>query len=106
MTTPLIEAIKRAMRPKLSECIALSLNGNPNKWKQAEEILSQAALTAIAEAGYAVVPVEPTEAMRSEGADRLFASAVDDWGDEAADIYRAMINAVTHCNHTNNGKAE
>lgn len=62
---------------------------------------AQAALTAITEAGYAVVPVEPTEAM-------VEIAPHHDRDDMASyrEIYRAMINAVTHCNHTNNGKAE
>lgn len=54
---------------------------------------AKAALTALAEAGFTVVPVAPSEDMRSEGADRLLGSSVDDWGDEAENIYRAMIEA-------------
>lgn len=55
-----------------------------------------AAIAALTEAGFAIVPVVPTDAMRNAGAD------IGDWGDNlphqtrpwsAADVFRAMIEA-------------
>jgi hypothetical protein len=54
---------------------------------------AQAALTALEAAGMVVVSVVPTEAMRAAGADKLFGSASDDWGDDAALVYAAMLAA-------------
>ena len=54
---------------------------------------AQAALTALNAAGMVVVPVVPTEAMRAAGAGELFGSASDDWGDDAALVYAAMLAA-------------
>jgi hypothetical protein len=56
---------------------------------KAEEMLS-----AIEAAGFAIVPVVPSEAMRDAGADNLFGAANDDWGQDAAAIYTAMIQAA------------
>lgn len=53
-----------------------------------------AILVEIKAQGYVIVPREPTEAMREAGVDKLFGSSHDDWGDEAADIYRAMLSAL------------
>lgn len=47
----------------------------------------------LAAEGLAIVPVEPCENMRAAGANELFGSADDDWGEEAARVYRAMIDA-------------
>jgi predicted CoA-binding protein len=56
---------------------------------------AQAALTAMAEAGYAVVPVEPTEAMVEAGNNALCDNGVDDiQDDDALAAYRAMISAA------------
>ena len=72
------------------------------------ESLAQAALTAITEAGFVVCPIEPTEAMEEAARDVPFIAMGN--GEylepDRIDIYRAMIAAITHCNHTNNGKAE
>lgn len=35
---------------------------------------------------------EPSASMRERGAEQLFAAAADDWGDDAAKIWRAMID--------------
>lgn len=51
---------------------------------------AQAALTAITEAGYAVVPVEPTEAMCEAGLEAI----IDLRSGEAPAAYRAMISAA------------
>ncbi|MBB6424964.1 hypothetical protein [Sphingopyxis sp. JAI128] len=48
---------------------------------------------ALHDAGYAIVPLEPTEAMRTSGGESMQAAREDDWRDDASDIYRAMINA-------------
>lgn len=40
------------------------------------------------------VPVEPTEAMLEAGADNLFASASENWADEARIIWSAMLSAA------------
>ena len=77
MTTPLIEAIARKQceqhirevrrwdtdPAKLEAMLPGAVDVN---W-QDHVALAQAALTAITEAGYAVVPVEPTEAMLEQG---------------------------------------
>ena len=55
---------------------------------------AQAALAAIKANGFAVVPVEPTEAMRLAGAGELFGSADDNWGNDASLVYRAMLTAA------------
>lgn len=58
--------------------------------------LAQAALTAITTAGYAVVPVEPTEAMEEAARDVPYIAMGN--GEylepDRADIYRAMISAA------------
>lgn len=69
MTTPLIEAMTRAM-PRDIDYL----------WRKA---CAQAALTAITEAGYAVVPVEPTLEM---------IRAVDG---EDSDVYVARGRAIS-----------
>jgi hypothetical protein len=57
---------------------------------------AKAFVTALADAGFAIVPVTPTEPMRNAGSD------IGEWGDNlppqtmpwaAADVYRAMIEA-------------
>jgi hypothetical protein len=66
------------------------------------ERAAQAALTAIADAGMVIVPREPTEAIRIAMRDVV---TDPDWRVHyVTEIYRAMIDAATHCN--NNGKAE
>lgn len=93
MTTPLIEAIARA--------IAIYAEGSSEQWENWKEE-AQAALTAITEAGYVVAPIEPTEAMLDAARDVPFVAMGN--GEylepDRIDIYRAMIAA------TNNGKAE
>lgn len=64
---------------------------------------AQAALTAITEAGYAVVPVEPTEAMVNavyEYVDDAMGVEGSIGTDGSRELFRAMIHA------TNNGNAE
>jgi hypothetical protein len=51
-------------------------------------------LSAIEAAGFAIVPVVASDAMRAAGADNLFGAANDDWGQDAAVIYTAMIEAA------------
>lgn len=101
MTTPLIEAIAR----KLVEAMAQA-PVSEEQWQATSENVAdrktldswaEAALTAITEAGYAVVPVEPTEAMLERG--RWEAeSCTDDWTVRAAclpgHVYRGMISAA------------
>jgi len=53
-----------------------------------------AALSAIEAAGFAIVPVVASDRMRKAGADNLFGAANDDWGQDAAAIYTAMIQAA------------
>ena len=48
---------------------------------------------ALKEAGYAMVPVEPTEAMLQAGARAMYEGAWTSDQSEAADIYRAMLDA-------------
>jgi hypothetical protein len=59
-----------------------------------EQELATAALSAIEADGFAIVPVVASEAMRVAGADNLFGAANDDWGQDAAAIYSAMIQAA------------
>lgn len=74
MATPLIEAIARVLRDADHGC----------DW-ETYVADAQAALTAITEAGYAIVPVEPTEAMLAN----------EPCPAEAQGIYRAMIAAAS-----------
>lgn len=99
MTTPLIEAIARAL------CINDDRNpddpffvNSPDglrQWK-GYEFDTMTALTAITTAGYAVVPVEPTEAMIEAARDVPFIAMGN--GEylepDRSDIYRAMITAA------------
>lgn len=112
MTTPLIEAIARAIEPDWFGEVdgKHPLDNYPlqhEAYQTRARAYAQAALTAITEAGYAVVPVEPDDAMICAGIiERQDQATPEAWSLATANIYRAMINAVTHCNHTNNGKAE
>lgn len=68
---------------------ALSEAGGACNWPHAE-ICTDAALAAIKQAGFVVVPAEPTEAMLEAG-DAAF---YDDGGSESLSrTYRAMIEA-------------
>lgn len=82
MTTPLIEAIARA--------------GNWDGPWNAQIGEAERFVTAITEAGYAVVPIEPTEAMIEHGLLEA-RCCTDDWTSAAAclpsHVYRAMIQA-------------
>lgn len=91
MTTPLIEAIARALVQVHADHVeahnaVLAKKGFwPDPYASpTTDALAQAALTAITEAGYAVVPVEPTEAMCAEASEPA----------QAAALYRAMISAA------------
>lgn len=62
---------------------------------------ASAALTALTEAGYAVVPVEPTEAMKRAGATSVLTdlqgcrpATIRAAAEDAIDVYRAMIAAA------------
>lgn len=86
MTTPLIEAIARAIR------------GHGDSTYDWEDFApaAQAALTAITEAGCAVVPVEPTEAMQWAGwraKDAIFSGDAEPLIAPSA-CYTAMISAA------------
>lgn len=54
---------------------------------------AQAALTALKEAGYAVVPVEPKRSMCVSGSIQAHQNNLRVSHKQAADIYRAMISA-------------
>lgn len=54
---------------------------------------ADAALAAIKQAGFVVVPAEPTEAMTTAGFETLLCNSKPSWADAAADAYRAMIEA-------------
>lgn len=65
------------------------------RWQHLDaETCAQAALDALKAEGFAIVPVEPSEAIKEAGAEMLFGSSKDDWGEEAADIFRAMVAAA------------
>lgn len=99
MTHPLTEAIAMAMqdageRPYKNDLRARRMSDD------FAAILATAAIEAIKDAGYAVVPVEPTEAMRQAAWVDAEASC-SIYGDEArlsprgaAVVYRAMIQAA------------
>lgn len=104
----LVEAIARAIFAAQWEAGPLSDDGPPNFGRGGfkTEVVSwtaaaRAALTAITEAGYVVAPRIATEEMLEVGAHCASSVPIPY---TAEHIYRAMINAVTHCN--NNGKAE
>lgn len=85
MTTPLIETIARAMDATCGYA------GDDNVRR------AQATLTAITTAGYAIVPVEPTEVMVAAPAieaDEYYFSTQQRANDHVAHIYRAMITAA------------
>lgn len=100
MTTPLIEAIAASLEPLVNDGMA-----EPFKSAWLTD-LAQAALTAITEAGFVVCPREPTDAMLEAGHNLLIEHGCNPLTGDAELCWEAMINAVTHCNNTNNGKAE
>lgn len=71
MTTPLIEAIARALHDGDHPDDIMEWPEHSDSWRANYARSAQAALTAITEAGYAVVPVEPTEAMLKAAADQV-----------------------------------
>ena len=99
MTTPLIEAIARAMADEL-ESNGAYVKGDLRKCLIDGGLLdmhdiAQAALTVITEAGYAVVPVEPTQDMISAGIiERHDQPTPEAWSLATENIYRAMIQAA------------
>lgn len=88
MTTPLIETIARAA------CKANGENDNCSHYYREE---AEIIITALTEAGYAIVPVEPTEAMVEAPAieaDEYYFATQQRANDHVASIYRAMISAA------------
>lgn len=80
MTTPLIEAIARAIEPE---------------WFGGDRYLARQVIIALTEAGYAVVPVEPTQDMISAGIiERHDQPTPEAWSLATENIYRAMISAA------------
>lgn len=109
MTTPLIEAIARAITPEVLKTSEYYCDVPPEHvWsrpryghlKDHATFTAQAALTAIAEAGYICAPKEPTPAMISEAwkaisaEKRLLGIAKLGPGPAAREVYRAMISAA------------
>lgn len=84
MTSPLIEAIARAIDESIGDHHTSSL-------------MARDVLTAITEAGYGVVPVEPTEEMLERGLWEA-ESCTNDWTSAAAclpgHVYSSMISAA------------
>ena len=89
MRDDLIEAAWDALK---NRCCADPANAKKCVMVSREDF--RAAFAAIEAAGCVVVPREPSEAMRLAGADKLFGSTSDDWGDDAAYVYAAMIAAA------------
>lgn len=58
------------------------------------EVCAQAALDALKAEGFAVVPVEPSEAMKKAGCDVLICNSSGSWVVAAGVAYRAMIAAA------------
>ncbi|MEM9085346.1 MAG: hypothetical protein AAGB23_05435 [Pseudomonadota bacterium] len=83
-------------REALIEAMARALKAGVVTPQHGDRIDAQAALQAITDAGYAVVPVEPTEAMTRQGmalALKTTLSGDYTWRDYAQDFYKAMIEA-------------
>lgn len=90
MTTPLIEAIARAL------CAAQGCHASENEMARASDE-AQAALTAIAEQGMVIVPREPTLNMLAEGAMQA-GYCTDDFTAASSclpgHVYSSMISAA------------
>ncbi len=85
MTTPLIEEIARGLCRDGGLCVGFCHKQRCYSAIAAYGTQAQAALAVITEAGYAIVPVEPTEGMLAN----------EPCPAEAEGIWRAMI-AATH----------
>lgn len=79
-------------REKLHQLMAMTLSSGLRSASDSETVAT-AILTEIAAQGLVIVPREPTPQMKAAGADNLFGSTQEDWGEEAATIYTAMIEA-------------
>lgn len=92
MTTPLIEAIARAIYVRAFQncCNGASPGLGDESWRSYESE-AQAALTAITEAGYVVAPRIATEEMLEVGAHCASSVPIPY---TAEHIYRAMINVA------------
>lgn len=86
----LVEVVARAIHESCSQQDVMGyLDANLDC-----EILAQAALSAIREAGYVVVPAEPTEGMICAGIiDRHEQPVPEAWSLATVNIYKAMIAA-------------
>lgn len=88
MTDKLKEAVARSFSP-------FGFDGLSEVGRQRLRVSAQDALDAITAQGFAIVPVEPTEAMVKAGGTCKPWMAGWPKGDEAAaDVYRAMIQAA------------
>ena len=83
----------------IKELMARAMAEATRKWSGRDLLnqteLAQAANDALESAGYAIVPVEPTEKMIEEGEAELIAfdRRFDTFQDGAKDIFRAMLQA-------------
>jgi len=86
--TDLRESVARAVK-ECREHVAASQD-------EAADILTSAALRAVADAGFMIVPREPTEAMLKAGGDYQDRCAVLNYGSPAdvEGVYLAMIRAA------------
>lgn len=99
----LVEAVARGITPEVLKASEYYCDVPPEEvWsrpryghlKDHATFITQAALTAIEAAGYAVVPREPTQDMISAGIiERHDQPTPEAWSLATANIYRAMINA-------------
>lgn len=92
MTTPLTEAIARAIK----DARAFPGTKPVARLSDVDRRAAHAALTAISNAGYAVVPVEPTEESKQAGVTLAMGASLGGsytLPDYMRDLYRAMIHA-------------
>lgn len=98
-TTEIVRRIENAIVDELlTQNIAARSWGNgfeglnpPVRWSEVAKAAAAAHKTALAEAGYTIVPREPTEAMTARGEEEALRDGAHDCEVSMADVYRAMI---------------
>jgi hypothetical protein len=81
----------RAMIDVPGDIVSLSVSGNPSDWAKARERVVGITLAALTEAGFAIVPREPTPGMIEEGMRVECGSGSFVLADAVAASYRAML---------------
>ena len=89
------EALIEAMARAIAEAKGIEICSDASYRYSTFGPLAEAALTAISQAGYAVVPVEPNEAMIRAGIiERHDQPTPEAWSLATANIYRAMLSTT------------